>query len=302
MSTAAFSLTYDGDALKAGQMNVEELAPALLGIGKLFDEANFAVNGREVKLSVQVSARFEKGSFLVNLSVDQGFVQHIVGLFADKNLVTVQHLLELLLGSGGLIGLLRALKGKKPITVDKTHSGNVIVRAEDDSTVTVNQTVYNFYENSEIRGAVYPIVKPLERDGIDTLEVRSAQKKLEQISKADLPALATPVNEEEILHDTEFEATLRIVAISFQEDNKWRLSDGKNTYFYAIEDDEFLKNIDQQSEVFAKDDYLRARIRVIVRRTAEGEIRTDRILVSVLDHIRAPKQSNMLSENDQDET
>lgn len=64
MSTTAFSPTHEGATLETGQMNVEELARTLLAVGKLSEEADLITNGSEVKLSVQVSARSEKGSLL----------------------------------------------------------------------------------------------------------------------------------------------------------------------------------------------------------------------------------------------
>lgn len=292
MSTTAFSLTYEGEALEAGQMNVEELAPALLAIGKLMEEANRIANGREVRLSVQVSAEFEKGSFLINLAADQAFIAHIAGLFSPTNLKAARDLLEFLLGSGGVIGVLRLLKGRKPAAVEKTNSG-VSIRADNGSTVVFAPTVYELYQNGEIRNSVYPLIKPLERTGIDTLDVKSGAKLIQRFDKSDLQSILPP-DEEEILHESTYETTLRIVAISFQEENKWRLSDGKTTYYYSIEDKEFLKKVDQ-NEAFTKDDLLKVRVHLVVRRMVGGEIKTDHTVVEVLEHLPGPKQARLQS-------
>ncbi len=289
MSSAAFSLLYSGEALRSGLMSVEDLAAALLGTGTLFEEANNVLNGNEVRLNVQVSAQFVKGSFEVNLLLDQHFVEHLMGMFAGVT-VTPQQILAFIFGSGGLVGLLKILKAKKAEAVTKQDGGDVTIKTGDGSEVTVNKYVYNIYERPEIRKAIYPIAKPLEHEGIDTLDVKSDNRVLDRIEKADLPSLATPPVEEEILHETSFEASLRIVSISFKENNKWRLSDGRRTYYYAIEDVDFLRKIDQQSELFAKDDILKARVKVVVRRTQEDIIVTDRVLERVLEHTRVPKQ------------
>ena len=45
MSRESIALVYDGDAVRAGTMDVKELAPALLSIGELFQDASLVLNG-----------------------------------------------------------------------------------------------------------------------------------------------------------------------------------------------------------------------------------------------------------------
>lgn len=69
---AAFKIAYDGEALRDHSMNVRDLAPALLSLGKLFDAANLALNGDKATVNLQVKAH-SAGSFEVALELFQSW-------------------------------------------------------------------------------------------------------------------------------------------------------------------------------------------------------------------------------------
>lgn len=49
MSRATLTIAYDGQALRDNAMDVRDLAPAMLGLGQLFDAANSALNGETLR-------------------------------------------------------------------------------------------------------------------------------------------------------------------------------------------------------------------------------------------------------------
>ena len=71
MSKAAFRVAYDGDALASHTMDIRDLAPALLGLGDIFVEANRLLNGKEAKVEVHVTPNMEAGCFDLGLEVLQ---------------------------------------------------------------------------------------------------------------------------------------------------------------------------------------------------------------------------------------
>ncbi len=67
MTQATFDLIFDGSAVRDGEIDVTELAPALLALGQAVKAAGRIVVGPEADLSLKVRAHHE-GSFRVLLT------------------------------------------------------------------------------------------------------------------------------------------------------------------------------------------------------------------------------------------
>jgi hypothetical protein len=67
----SFTLVYEGGELNSGEMDVFELAPALLAVGETFKAADTVLNGSETTVSTSVRAEFRKGSFEILFSIHQ---------------------------------------------------------------------------------------------------------------------------------------------------------------------------------------------------------------------------------------
>src|SRR5437588_1172700 len=119
MSTAEFAISYDGELVRAGLMDVQQLAPALLASGALIQKANRLLNGEGTHVEVKVRSDFRTGSFLVNLHVDQGLIEQAKNfLLAHPNIREAKDILEILFfyaglpatAVGGLFKLIKLLK------------------------------------------------------------------------------------------------------------------------------------------------------------------------------------------------
>ena len=64
--SAGFIVSFDGPAVNEGRIDVRDLAPALLSLGRLIDAANSAINGDKVPIKVEAKA-LSDGSFEVHL-------------------------------------------------------------------------------------------------------------------------------------------------------------------------------------------------------------------------------------------
>lgn len=58
-----FRIVYDGPALETHEMNVRDLAPALLSLSDALEEAGKTLYGNKTVVSVKVNASFKAGSF-----------------------------------------------------------------------------------------------------------------------------------------------------------------------------------------------------------------------------------------------
>jgi hypothetical protein len=229
--SADFQIAYDGPALGAGEMDVRDLAPALLAIGDLCHEANAILNGDGATVTVNVKA-VHRGSFELYLILDQ--IKNTVALLDPK---TAKELAEIIFGSQGgiisLIALIKIMRGKpipsRPAQI--LQDGSTIIDLTNanlsNSTVNVTPTVRRLYESESARKSVERIVKPLEQPGIDTFQIRTADIVIEEVNADEVEIFKAPSSLLEKSNESEREwvATYEVVTASFEDRYQWRLGD-----------------------------------------------------------------------------
>lgn len=167
-------ITYDGPALDAHTMDVRSLAPALLAFGDLCEHAALALYGDAARVRVEVRASFRTGSFGIDLSVSQQLAQQIIHWLAGDGVTAVANaksLLEIIgitgaAAGGGLIGILRWLKGRRIKRVEADPQGLRII-AEDGEAVAVEERVLVLLQRRSVREALQRVIEPIEREGIE---------------------------------------------------------------------------------------------------------------------------------------
>lgn len=308
MSKATFHVLYDGPALANHEMNVRDLAPALLALGQLLEETNAAVNDGKAKVSVQVRASFKTGCFGIELEVVQSLIQQIHLAFSTESVANAKSLLEWIgliwdtaaktAGTiGSLIVFLKWLKGRTIKKVVLLDNGNVRVVLDDDA-VEAESTVIALFRQAKLRQALEDVLQPLERDGIEEFAVTD-QKQTERfltVSKQELRYFTAPDEQPEMLAEDEVVMNLQLVNVAFREDNKWRFSDGNSTFYAQVEDVDFLNKV-QSNEPFARGDILKARLRRIQSLSGET-MKTEYIVLTVLEHRRSGVQLPMQFEHE----
>jgi hypothetical protein len=311
VSKAQFQIAYEGSALRAGAMDVNELAPSLLAIGDLFQEANRQLNGDNARLSVRVKSDFKKGSFEVALVVDQSLLEQAKSLLIQNNLSTAPQILGLLFGTGfaakGLfssigsaIDLWKKCKGEKPKTIiEDPVKGITILQFGDGNQVNVDPKLAVLYGDDKIRASLTGAVQPVAKPGIKSLAIRKGEKLINQVSKADLPIpdeyAALGQTGATVLTDRR-EAMLRVVRANFEK-GKWGFSDGRARFSAEIADPDFKQKLDSGDIGFYKGDTLRVILAITQVVDPEGQaFQTTYEIEKVLDHIHAPKQQAFLTE------
>lgn len=299
MSRENFNISYDGPALVSHEMDIKELAPALLSLGELFEEANKALNGDRVKVSVNIKAT-SPGSLDISFALVQDILEATKTLFSSDEvsaIVNAKELLGLLFvgcsGSGiGLFKLINWLKNRNIKNVTKIEDGRFKLTTEDGEIQYTNEKEIKLFGLINIRKKIESVVKPLKRDGIDKIKISNTcdgQVLESQVDKESVDYFDAPKIDEEIIDEKEIEMSLQIVNLSFQKDGKWKFSDGNSSFFAEVIDESFNKQIEENEKVFAKDDLLKV---VAIRRQSlvMGVIKTDYIIKTVLEHRSAAIQ------------
>jgi hypothetical protein len=292
MTKENFQISYDGQALVNHEMDVKDLAPALLSLGELLEEVNKTINGDRVNVVVNIKAT-SPGSLVIDLSVAQSMVDAARTLFSSDTVTAVVNaktILEILGigGGGGLIGLIYWLKNRKIKTITRIQDGSFKIETEDGEIKMSNEKEIVLFGSLSIRKKIEAIVRPLKSVGVEKLEFISDGKSI-KIEKEQVDFFTAPQAEEEIIEEKEVEMNLQIVNISFQKDGKWKFSDGNATFFADILDTVFNKKVECNETVFAKDDLLKVRAKM-KQSIQNGSIKTEYSILEVLSHRSAAIQ------------
>jgi len=287
MSRAQIQVVYSGEAVRAGSMDVQELAPALLSMGELYQGANRILNGDRAKISVHVKSGFQRGSFEISLEVIQDLISQAKSLLLGDDIIAAQNLIKLIFGGGSLFGLIKWLRGRRPSKTTILESGNVRIEIQN-AHIEVPSEVARLYQENTVRKAALGVVKPLDKEGIDEIDVRHQQEVLESVNKGELPYFLD-LEMEDALIDEERTAVFEILKLSFDERYKWTVSDGSANFNVDIEDDDFFQKVQRREISFARGDILKVRIHTQTTRTEKGLKSTHKIL-KILEVVPGPKQ------------
>ena len=296
MSRASLSIAYDGPALREHTMDVRDLAPALLGLGQLFDAMNAALNGDSAHVRVQVKAA-EPGCFQITFEVVQSLGEHLVALMTSQPVTAAANLVGPFAGSiasvtasgVGLIQLVRWLRGRAIDRVESVPNDTVRLSIGDE-TLEVPLALLRLCQDVAVRDAAQRVVEePLRKEGIDSFEARDGDRVLVRVTREEAIFFVRPQVPEITLIDNTRRSAFSIISLAFKEDNKWRLNDGTNAISAGIEDSDFLARVDANQISFSKGDILICDVRVVQKQTESG-LRTEYTVVKVVEHRLAARQ------------
>lgn len=294
MSKGSLVLSYKGEAVLHGVMDVNDLAPALLAMGDLLQRVNRLLNGGATRVKVNVRAGFQIGSFEVVLDILQSLADQVrMFIGAGDRPYSAQELLQLLgfaSSVSGLTGLnlieaVRLIRGRRITKVKALPHDQVEISIEgDNNTTTIHKHVYNFICDEETMKRLGDLLEPLKQQGIDALEVKEIghEEPVSRIEKDEV-SYFRPVSEADSEIEYVAKALLKVVGLFFEGKSMWRFHDGERTFAATITDQSFMRRLDNRQVAFAKGDTLLVEMRVRQRKV-KGEIKIEREIFHVIEH------------------
>ena len=294
MSTGRFHIIFDGPALDAHEMNVRDLAPALLAVSDIYDEINRVAFGSRYKVGINVRASFKTGSFLTELAVHAA---SILELFKDDTVQAACLMMQIFgvpdvpsLVRKGILPFIRWVRRRKITAVVELGNGNVRVEIAGDA-MEIERAVVELYQSSKLRKAFEDLIaRPLEKEGIETIGFGDANANtFVSIPREEGPSFIADEPEDEPIGESTRRAHLQIISPCFQEGNKWRFSDGSASFHAEIRDKAFLGKVMSGEAAFAKGDILDVEMTEAQTLTAKG-LSTERFIEKVHGHRNPARQ------------
>lgn len=291
-----FEVTFKGKALETHEIDVKELAPAMLALAELLEETNTCLNGNRAKVTVKLKGSFKSGSINIGFALIQDVYAQILHLLQSNEFSSAINLLNFLgfTCKDGLIQLLFWVKNRPIKKIKKIDEKTIEIQVEEEKR-TWNAKIGELFLNTEVRKKVEKMTIPLTREGIEEISIKHGKNKSLNIRKNDYPALVAPIQSDELINEQITETTLQMVSVVFQEDNKWKFTDGQTTFYAPVLDQAFLSKVNNSSENFAKSDLLKVKLKRIQYKTDKG-LKADYEVLEVLEHNRHEQLKLLIDE------
>lgn len=230
-------IRYDGPALVGHEMDVQDLAPALLAMAEIVQIANRKFNGDAVAIRVMVDADVEQQCFQLDLSLVQSVLDQAATLLGHKDVATAKEIAEWIgiIGapSLGLFALLKRIygKGDTPPAVTFTtgdQTGTTIINiAGDVHGLVVPTETAKLLVDEDVRKNVRGVLKPLELDGYEDLTFLHHEKPVTRIEKDEAANIrsAPPITpeEEQTESASKIRGAVRIKSPQYEGGARWSL-------------------------------------------------------------------------------
>ena len=262
-------VTYEGiknvfpsnNSQNISTMEVDVYADSLKALSCIINEANKIINGKKIKISVEISTT-DKGSFKAVLKIFGMIPSVLVSIAAIVSILN-----DLGFDTENFPNNVRSYleKTKEHKIIDKKYMDNICrIRLTDSKGKEVFMSfpsdLCRLCENQKIKNNFCKMVEPVKKNKVEKISIiKQGAKKGFSVDKNDVHLYDIEHAEEEIIG--EFSGEFKIETLSFRPQGKWKLYNNKTPVFIAkIEDEEFLRRINNNREFFLKDSKLTCKI------------------------------------------
>lgn len=254
---------YDGEALRSHEMDVKQLAPALLSLAKAFDvmQKDVAPEAR-VHLNAQAT---REGSFTIDLLLH--FANEAKDLLAGPEVTAVVNASGLMAIYFGAVRLVKRFADHvTPAKVedagrDENGLDLVDITFPDGSKMRELKASVKALKTPEFVNAIKGVIAPTLEDGIDLVQFQSAMR-AETVDTEEADAISHYDPEEKDRTEDTVEIVIQALDVSFRENGKWRITDGIKTQFVTLADEQFKKRVLDGEEAMRANDIYRVDMQV----------------------------------------
>lgn len=281
----SFRVTYDGPSVDDGRMDVRDLAPALLAVAEGMQEAQMLLAPGAPPVSLHITATRE-GSFIVDLALvsdNRGIFQTTIDVLAGQGVTAGVNLQTIVAAAVGAILLLKKLKNRHIATTQPADLGTITVTFVDGTQITIPGASLQLAQSVTFRQRIRELVAPVTQPGINEVRI-SYRDTVIEIDESETVAFELPPVPDELLLENDREVIVSLVNVSFKDGNKWKFSDGAQTFWAEVHDLPFLTRVERNVEAFRSGDMLRVQLHSRQYRTGDG-LKTDHTISLVKDHL-----------------
>lgn len=230
------TIRYDGPAVSGHEMDVQDLAPALLALADIIQIANKKFNGDHADIRVLVNADVEQKCFMIDLSLAMSLLDQARTFFDGERIKTAKEIAEWvgIIGGGsatvggGIFALLKLLKGKEhsaPLQI--TQEGGLVTIVGNGNTIVFPQETYQLAQDRAVVEKAKIVMRPLAKAGYSDLAfiddgaevVRISDDEAEHIAMAESDDIG-PLPTENV---AEIRGPVRIKSPQYEGAAKWSL-------------------------------------------------------------------------------
>jgi len=294
MQKESFGLLFKGPALELGTIDVHDLAPSLLAVCDLIQEAGRVVYGEKAVITVKVQSDFRTSSFEVFLEIAQSLIECASNLLSFEDGYSIkQLLLDIGIFSALEISYFKVkkwLKGRKIDLEEDAPNGKKIIFTGSES-CTVNQNVYKLINNLTINISADKLMVPLRNIGIDSIGFSTIGGTTEFINSKESEYFRYSVNE-----DATSRKSTRIdffsLAAPTSDQSKWQLIDDGSKIMAKLCDPKFERDWKHRNVLFGYGDIIEIELLTVTKITGKRIVK-EHFILKVIDHIPGPKQKEM---------
>ena len=270
-------------------MRIDDMAPSLMAISRVFKLINLEVNQGAMDTSVSVKGT-KDGSFRVSLEV---FVTNIKDMLANLG-GEVTGAASLVTLASTIVKLIQFVAGRR-YKASEAEAGfmEIQIEAADGKTASMKipANAHDLSQSSPIVDTFINAFSPVRQEGVDSIEIdetgdgRSVVKVVESDIGKFFPLGADGTGVAEVSRRS-YVTDCTIVRLSFKKDTKWRLQGGNIEFSASMEDTAFMSQVENNRQ-FSRGDVLTCEIEQTETLT-NGKMTAEHAIRKVQRHTQAP--------------